>query len=49
MVFHKNPGVYCWQSILLKYHTLFFFEIRKDVQNLSSAAAVNQTLPTGVV
>ena len=21
----------CWQTILMKYHTLFFFEIRKDV------------------
>ena len=32
--------IVCWQTILMKYHTLFFSKIRKDVQNLSSAAVV---------
>ena len=30
-------GIVCWQTILLKYHTLFFSKIGKD---LSSAAVV---------
>ena len=29
-----------WQTILLKYHTLFFSKIGKMSQNLSSAAVV---------
>ena len=30
----------CWQTILMKYHSLFLSKIRKDVANLSSAAVV---------
>ena len=30
----------CWQTILMKYHTLFLLKTRKDSQNLSSAAVV---------
>ena len=32
--------IVCWQTILLKYHTLFFSKIRKDVAKVSSAAVV---------
>ena len=32
--------IVCWQTILMKYHTLLFSKIRKDAQNLSSAAVV---------
>ena len=39
--------IVCWQTILMKYHTLLFSKIRKNVaklgkmlQNLSSAAVV---------
>ena len=31
--------IVCWQTILMKYHILFFSKIKKDV-NLSSAAVV---------
>ena len=24
-------GIVCWQTILMKYHTLFFSKIKKDV------------------
>ena len=27
-------GIVCWQTILMKYHTLFFTKIRKDVAKL---------------
>ena len=34
-------GTICWKTILMKYHTLFFFpKIKKDVSKLSSAAVV---------
>ena len=34
-------GIVSWQTILMKYHTLFFSKIEKDVaQNLSSAAVM---------
>ena len=37
MIFHENR----LQTILMKYHTFFFFsKIRKDVENVSSAAVV---------
>ena len=37
--------IVCWQTILMKYHTLFFFKkYRKMSQNLSSAAVVIGTL-----
>ena len=39
----------CWQTILMKYHTLFFSKLGKMSQNLSSAAAISSTLPTGAV
>ena len=32
--------IVCWQTILLKYHTLFFQKLEKMSQNLSSAAIV---------
>ena len=32
--------IVCWQTILIKYYTLFFLNIRKMLQNLSSAAVV---------
>ena len=32
--------IVCWQTILMKYHTLFFSKIGKMSQNLSSAAVV---------
>ena len=32
--------IVCWQTILMKYHTLFFLKIRKDISNLSPAAVV---------
>ena len=32
--------IVCWQTILMKYHTLFFSKNRKYVANLSSAAVV---------
>ena len=33
--------IVCWQTILMKYHTLFFFpKFEKMSQNLSSAAVV---------
>ena len=32
--------IVCWQTILMKYHSLFLSKIRKDVENLSSAAVV---------
>ena len=34
----------CWQTILLKYHTLFCRKLGKMLQNLSSAAVVIGTL-----
>ena len=37
--------IVCWQTILMKYHTLFFFRnLEKNLQNLSSAAVVIDTL-----
>ena len=33
-------GIVCWQTILMKYHTLFFSKIGKVLQILSSAAVV---------
>ena len=32
--------IVCWQTILMKYHTLFFQKLGKISQNLSSAAVV---------
>ena len=32
--------IVCWQTILMKYHTLFFRELEKILQNLLSAAVV---------
>ena len=32
--------IVCWQTILMKYHTLFFRKLLKMSQNLSSAAVV---------
>ena len=32
--------IVCWQTILMKYHTLFLLKIGKVWQNLSSAAVV---------
>ena len=33
--------IVCWQTILMKYHTLFFFQkLEKMSQKLSSAAVV---------
>ena len=32
--------IVCWQTILMKYHALFFSKLRKDVAKLSSAAVV---------
>ena len=36
--------VCCWQTILMKYHTLFFSKLGKMLQNLSSAAVVTGAL-----
>ena len=30
----------CWQTILMKYHSLFLSKIRKDVAKMSSAAVM---------
>ena len=32
--------IVCWQTILMKYHTLFFWKLEKMSQNLLSAAVV---------
>ena len=32
--------IVCWQTILMKYYTLFFRKLRKMWQNLSSAAVM---------
>ena len=32
--------IVCWQTILMKYHTLFFRKLGKMLQNLSSVAVV---------
>ena len=32
--------IVCWQTILMKYHTLFFRKLGKMLHNLSSAAVV---------
>ena len=32
--------IVCWQTILMKYHTLLFQKLGKMSQNLSSAAVV---------
>ena len=32
--------IVCWQTILMKYHTLFFRKLEKMSQNLSSTAVV---------
>ena len=32
--------IVCWQTILMKYHTLFFLKFGKMLKNLSSAAVV---------
>ena len=32
--------IVCLQMVLMKYHTLFFSKIRKDVANFLSAAVV---------
>ena len=37
MIFHENL---CWQTILMKYHSLFFQTLGKISQNLLSAAVV---------
>ena len=33
-------SIVCWQTILMKHHTLSFQKLRKMLQNLSSAAVV---------
>ena len=33
-------GIVCWQTILMKHHTLFFQNLGKMLQKLSSAAVV---------
>ena len=42
MIFHENRRYFmrivCWQTFLMKYHTLFFRKFGKMSQNLSSAA-----------
>ena len=38
----------CWQTILMKYHTLFFRKLGKMSQNLSSAAVVIGALRVSV-
>ena len=40
----------CRQTVLMKYNTLFFSKLRKDVQNWSSASVligttINKTFP----
>ena len=37
MIFHE---IVCWQTILMKYHTLSFQQLEKMSQNLPSAAVV---------
>ena len=32
--------IVCWQTILMKYHSLFFGKLREMSQKLSSAAVV---------
>ena len=32
--------IVCWQTILMKYHTFFFWKLEKMSQNSSSAAVV---------
>ena len=32
--------IVCWQTILMKYHTFFFWKLEKMLQNSSSAAVV---------
>ena len=32
--------IVCWQTILMKFHTIFFFKLGKMSQNLSSVAVV---------
>ena len=32
--------IVCWQTIVMKYHTLFFSKIRKDVEKKMWFAAV---------
>ena len=36
--------IVCQQTILVKYHTLFFMKFKKDVDKLSSAAVVIDAL-----
>ena len=41
--------IFCWQTFLTKYHSLFFSKIKKDVQNLSSAAVMIGALRVKIV
>ena len=41
--------IVCWQTILIKHHTLFFSKTRKDVTNLSSAAVVISALSVKII
>ena len=40
--------IVCWQTILMKYHTLFFRELGKMLENLLSAAVVIGALRVNV-
>ena len=40
--------IVCWQTILMKYHTLFFSKMGNMSQNLSSAAVVIGALRVNV-
>ena len=40
--------IVCWQTILMKYHTLFFSKMGNMSQNLSSAAVVIGTFRVNV-
>ena len=42
--------IVCWQTILMKYHSFFFFrKLRKMSQNLSSAAVVIGALRVNMI
>ena len=41
--------IVCWQTILMKYHTLFFFKLGKMSPNLSSAAVLIGALRVNLV
>ena len=41
--------IVCWQTILMRYHTLFFRKLGKMSQNVSSAAVVIAVLRARLV